>query len=301
MGPLEWGGALWADLDGDGRDEAIAGTRDARIVALKPDGAILWTYSNPEIATSLPCPIAAADANGDGKSEVFAVDILGPFCLDHAGSLLWHTHTGHQFLSGPSVADADRNGKPELYCLGWDDNALLAFDALSGQPVWRAPLMAKGDVYPGSSIAVGDMDHDGHQEIVAADASGYVYCVASTGALQWVFATEKRVHASATLGDVDGDGGIEVLVACGDHYLYCLNARGELEWRFEAQFRLIHPPTIADIDDDGKTDILFGGSDRILRCLTFDAPYNPQRVPWPSRRFDVAQTCLLYTSDAADE
>ena len=42
------GGALWADLDGDGVQEALAGTLENGVVALDAQGNELWRYQRPE-------------------------------------------------------------------------------------------------------------------------------------------------------------------------------------------------------------------------------------------------------------
>jgi outer membrane protein assembly factor BamB len=292
VGVLEWGVAIWADLDGDGRDEAIAGTADAGVAAFSAGGEPLWTCATGAQGMKLDvtCPIGAADIDGDGKVEVFAVDKWGPLCLNADGALRWSVQTGDEFASAPIIADADGDGAPELYCSSRNGNAVHRFDALTGAHVWAFTTVGGADVYPGSSMAVGDIDGGGGEEIVAADNDGHVYCIDPDGNERWRFVTEKPTHAAVTLGDVDGDREVEVLVACGDHYLYCLNHYGDLEWRYAAGLRLMYPATISDVDQDGMTDILFCGSDRTLRCLTLGGRYDTALIPWPSRRFDATQS-----------
>jgi outer membrane protein assembly factor BamB len=292
VGAIEWGQVLWADLNGDGRDEVVAGTESSGIIALDADGNVLWTYTGQEGEKPLVirCPIAAADIDGDKRQEVFAAGQFGPVCVNGDGTRRWATLTGDDFVSGVVIADADGDGAPEAYCSSRNENATWCFNARTGEIRWKAAMAAGADTYPSSSLAVGDVDQDGKEEIVAPDAAGYVYCISCAGEIRWVFATEKRTHAAASMGDVDGDGEIEVLIASGDHYLYCVDAAGELKWRYKADLRLIGPGTITDIDNDGKTDILFCGSDRTLRCITLEGWYRPELAPWPSRRFDAEQS-----------
>ena len=40
----QWGAALWADIDGDGRDEVVIPTENVGIVALDAEGNSLWKY-----------------------------------------------------------------------------------------------------------------------------------------------------------------------------------------------------------------------------------------------------------------
>ncbi|MFG2044522.1 PQQ-binding-like beta-propeller repeat protein [Dactylosporangium sp. NPDC048998] len=53
------------DVDGDGRDEFLVGTRDGRLLCLR-DGDVLWTKRFPAAVTN---PVLA-DVNGDGLAEI---------------------------------------------------------------------------------------------------------------------------------------------------------------------------------------------------------------------------------------
>ncbi|MCC6490472.1 MAG: glycoside hydrolase family 9 protein [Candidatus Hydrogenedentes bacterium] len=288
-GSLAWGNAIWTDLDGDGRDEAVAGTENA-IVAMDAAGEPRWSYG-PEVSPTLSvnCPIAAADLDGDGCHEVFAVDRLGPLCVNPDGGLRWRTQTGDVYESAPIVTDLEGDGAPELLVTTRQSDAVFCFDAQTGTVLWKCGMLGPTSTYSGSSLAAGDLNEDGVSEVLAADGAGHVHCV-EAGRLAWVFTMDKESHGAVSLGDVDGDGAIEVLVAGGDRNLYCLSPEGLLEWKTAATLRLVHPATIADVDQDGMTDILFCGGDRTLRCLTLKGRYDSNLVPWPSRRFDITQS-----------
>lgn len=294
VGRIEWGAAIWADLDGDRQDEIIAGTEDSGVAALSAEGRTLWVcvQAGDGRALRIVCPVGAADIDGDGRAEVFAVDSHGLVCIAADGTIRWEAGTGDEFLSSPVVGHLREGEGLRLICASRNENALHIFNALDGAIEYSCPLLGSIDVYSGASIALGDIAPDEWfgKEIVLGDATGNVYCFDAKGTLLWLFRTEKRTHVACTLGDIDGDGDIETLAACGDRSLYCLDSAGKLKWRFETGLRLIHPPTLADIDQDGRTDILFGGSDGILRCLCAGGAWRPELAPWPSRRFDLAQT-----------
>jgi endoglucanase len=292
VGAVEWGGALWADLDADGAPEIVVGTDNQGIIALNADGATRWTYRGPEGAgpPNVRAPLAAADIDRDGRAEVFGCGAYGLFCLNPDGALRWETITGDDFTGSPVVADADRDGRAEVYAASANDAALWSLDADTGAIRWTEAMLSGTDAYPGSALAVGDLDQDGRAEIVSGGTKGQLHAYAADGALLWVYAIAKPAHLCASLGDVDGDGRIETLAASGDHYLYCLDERGGLKWKFGTELRLVHPPTLADIDQDGLTEILVCGSDHQLRCLTLGGRYQPGLIPWPSRRFDAAQS-----------
>lgn len=292
IGTVEWGGALWTDLDGDGAQEIVAGTEHDGVIALDATGHVRWRYPERTAAEApnVRAPMAAADIDGDHRAELFGCAAWGVFCLNPDGALRWQTAPGDDFTGSPSVADADRDGRAEVYCSARNDNATWCFDAETGAIRWQAPMAGGPDIYPGSAIAIGDIDQDGRAEIISGTAKGQLYVFTPEGAIRWIYTIEKPAHLAASLGDVDGDGRIEVLAVSGDHYVYCLDERGELKWKFATDLRLIYPPAIADVDGDGKTDLLVCGSDHRLRCLSLNGRYRPDLVPWPSRRYDAAQS-----------
>ena len=291
-GPVEWGGGLWADIDGDGAQEFVFATLKDGVAAFDTQGKELWRYTGtaggPKVEVfSVP---AACDIDGDGKSAIFFATPWGLCCLNGDGAIRWEKVTGDDFKATVIVGDAEGDGVPELYTMSCDDDYLWRLDARTGAVTWKTPLAGGADAYNGSALALGDIDGDGVEELVAADTLGHVCALGANGAIRWIFSTRKPVHAAVSLGDVDGDGNVEVLAASGDHNLYCLDGTGHERWRFETGLRLVHPATIDDVDRDGKTDLLVCGSDHLLRCLQTGARHDAALVPWPSRRFDATQS-----------
>lgn len=313
VGAVEWGGALWTDLTGDGVEEIVYGTERQGIFALDRDGNTLWRYpaTQDTPAPIIPGMLAAADTDEDGRAEVFAVAQNGPFCLKPDGTLNWEEPQPHYFLGGPSIGlFADPFGRRNrfLAALSRNDNALwFTSDWEHGGERWKTPLPGAFDTYSAASCAVGDLDGDAFPELVFGDVQGRIsaystpYARLGRGYHLWTYTLEKPVHAAVSIGDVDGDGGLEVLAAAGDHTLYCLDAGGKFEWRFDAQLRFIGAPTIADVDSDRLTDILVCGSDRHLYCLGLAAPYDAAHMPWPSARFDAALTGARMEDDGQPE
>ncbi|MBN1343134.1 MAG: glycoside hydrolase family 9 protein [Phycisphaerae bacterium] len=286
VGGITWGSAIWTDLDGDGRDDAVAGTEKA-VVALDLAGRERWTYRRAEGEPQLEIgvPLAACDVDGDGKPEILAVDRCGVVCLDSSGKPRWHRLDGGKYCAAAVIADGDADGRPELYCGVMEEPAVVAVNALNGETLWSFATLA-----PPGSLAPGDVNRDGREEVIVGDEQGRVYALRANGKLLWSFQTSQSVHAEVTLGDVDGDGDIETLVASWDHWVYCLDSGGNVEWRCRAERRILGGASITDVDEDGKTDVLFCGSDHRLRCVTLDGAYDPSLIPWPSSRFDAAQS-----------
>ena len=291
IGAVEWGGPLWARLDGSDEQTIVTGTEHDGVAAVTRDGETRWRVNADAAAPPLHIrgPLAAADISGDGGDAIFGASRFGLFCIDADGALAWEQYTGDDFPGGLVIADADGDGRAELYAVSNDDAYLWRFDAATGAPAWKAPLHGVSDVYSASSIAVGDISGDGNSEIVLGDARGHVYAFDHGGTLLWTFAAIKPTHSAVSLGDVTGDGRVDALAASGDHHLYCLDGQGRLLWRYKTDLRLIYPATLVDLDNNGMTDILLCGSDRQLRRLTLDQRYSTALMPWPARRYDAAQ------------
>lgn len=290
-GRVEWGGALWVDLDGDGVEEAVIATLDEGIYALNADGSVRWRH--PAHADDAPPSIAgsaaAADADGDGTPSLFFCAQRGPMALHADGALRWTRELDSEFPGSPVIADL-RGGDAALVCVSRHDHALWLFDARSGKTLHCAPLFGAPDAYAASAVAVGDITQDGAKEIVVGDGVGHLCAFSADAELLWLFKTKKPTPIGATLGDVDGDGAVDILAASGDHCLYALDPLGRMQWRFKTDLRLIYPPTIADVNGDGRADILLCGSDRTLRRISLGGAHDPARMPWPSRRGNPAQT-----------
>ncbi len=75
-----------------------------------------------------------------------------------------------------------------------------------------------------SSPALGDIDGDGHLEVVVGCRDGLVYALnGEDGSFLWSYTTGGQVKSSPALGDIDDDGNLEVVVGSADFSVYALN------------------------------------------------------------------------------
>lgn len=180
-----------ADIDKDGEKEIVIATRNSpsHILAIKQDGTLIGSF-NPASDTPAVQPysmaaqgegldhgVSVGDINGDGKPEVVA---LGTGCVtawDNTGRQLFTYSEKGLFASKKW---AGHNSVPMLADVDGDDNIDIVYGcgtevhAISntGLPIAGFPLQAVGET--NNSLAVGDIDHDGQNEIVAGDALGYL-------------------------------------------------------------------------------------------------------------------------------
>jgi len=169
-------------------------------------------------------------------------------------------HIGVSGDSAPLLHDMDGDGAQEIV-FGTADGRVHVLDGsgaeMPGWPVTTnlmtlansasfAPLALGSDYYSAvlAGVAIGDLDNDGDDEVVAADLDGAVYAFQESGAampgfpvmLNPVYSApairneanrlDYGVIAAPTLADLDGDGRLEILVAAMDRHLYVFNSNG---------------------------------------------------------------------------
>ena len=181
-----------ADLDGDGIKEIIIGEREgtitAPIYAIRPDGTCLKGFDGSEGAASIPYPnkynsegldhaVSVADINGDGHLYVFSLgqgcvrvwSNTGDVILDLSLPDLFKSKEWNAHRSLPLVADIDGDSKPDIVFS--DQNVIYAIHA-DGTNVAGYPMTVPSVINHGISIA--DIDNDGKNEIIAADAESNI-------------------------------------------------------------------------------------------------------------------------------
>lgn len=167
--------------------------------------------------------------------------------------------------SGLALTDVDDDGFPDLVASGPDGGSLIA--ASGPQVLWTGDGQA-----PWPAVA-GDLDADGRDELVVADASGQIYVHGTTGSR--LLAVLRAPVAPPALGDVDGDGRLEVVVVSAEA-VQVLRANGLPQAGFPAaapaQYELgplVAGPVLADLDGDGRQEVVVG-ADRGVMAFASD-------------------------------
>lgn len=214
---------LAADIDGDGRDETIAGGDNWRYYVLRPDGSELWHCESVHCATAG----ATADLDGDGKRELLCgTSYYWWPCAGPDGTTRWqHSVKGPHATVALTARFTAGNERAALF--GAEDGNVYALDA-RGKQQWTANV---GDHVSGA-LAL-DLDGDGLDEVLAASKSFNLFALDATGASRWrTNLTDPILCVAAT--DVNADGGQEILAGCQDGSLYVLDTQGRILGRIEA-------------------------------------------------------------------
>jgi signal transduction histidine kinase/outer membrane protein assembly factor BamB len=246
-GSKGWTGALsdaaFLDVNKDGREEVIVAVaagfdlRPRSVFALDwKTGEILWVYS---VAPG-PLRVHISDVNGDGEQEVILTT--------------WAPFNG-----------AELNGLN-------DRRSRVFVLSRVGSLLYQREIGEEGTL---AEAAVGDVDLDTHQEIVASAKGGlaadtvpnalYVFD-GTTGDVEAVRSIRTRFYG-LKVRDYDRDGKPEIIVGAEDGILRVLDSRlSVLKEAHLGDFR-VDLSDVIDLDGDGSFEILVKAADSRLTVL----------------------------------
>ena len=147
-------------------------------------------------------------------------------------------------------------------------NALVAYDAETGNERWRVPLSTGDPSYGYGRPTVADLTAAPGREVVVSSIHGNVTAVAAGGTVAWrtsfaaVGETDAIVQQRPLVGDVDDDGGREVVVGSGSELLV-VNADGSVAWNRSVPSSYV---VATQADDDPASELLVGDG-RTLTAL----------------------------------
>ena len=290
------GAPVFADLNGDGRDELIAAAAGGRLVAYTEDASgnisVFQTYATGAEANFKSTPIVVD--RGDGTKVIVA-------------------GLGRDESAARGSANALEDGR------------VFAFNATTGQvlPGWPVSTLKNNAGESGvvGPLASGDLDGDGVPEIVVTSFSHTVTAIKLDGTVLWRYDNDDTIQSGAVVGDIDRDGKNEVVFG-GDAgfltpdgkpggFINILNNNGAAEYRISTPEVIWSSPTLADLNGDGNLEIVVGTG--LFNALNSPSPasfdggnkvyaydYQGNLVPgWPYRTTtDTSLSRAVYSSPA---
>ncbi|HET6936151.1 MAG TPA: Ig-like domain repeat protein, partial [Candidatus Angelobacter sp.] len=313
------------DLNNEFRLETLAVGLDynnnvAYVYAWKPDGQqapgfpIQIQDQNNLKSWRNHTRVLAADFEGDGTKDILVQE--GLTSTTYSLRLFNHDGTSKAFnapiLTGIPfamvAADLDHNGKLETILANYNGSqaTLHVFQPDgSERPGWPVDVSASnGNLSVLASIAVGDLNRDGREEIVLAREAG-IYVFNCDGTLfpgNWPLPPVVFGYGPAVIGDIDGDGFPEIVTSVNNLSgtdgvrLLALRSDGTVKksWLLPGMnglgfFADDVAPVIGDFNQDGSTDIAvayqIGGNSAnnpgLLTVLDGHGAFNPAQLDWP--------------------
>ncbi|XWS67192.1 hypothetical protein CRYUN_Cryun05aG0266600 [Craigia yunnanensis] len=231
-------------------------------------------YSSPNVV----------DLDGDGNLDILVGTSFGLFyVLDHHGNIRQKFPLEMaEIQSSVVAADINDDGKIELVTT--DTHGNVAAWTAQGEEIWEAHVKSLIPQGP----AVGDVDGDGHTDLVIPTLSGNIYVLSGKdGSVvrPYPYRTHGRVMNQVLLVDLSKRGekskGLTIVTTSFDGYLYLIDG----------------PTSCADVVDIGETsysmvlaDNVDGGDDLDLIvttmngnvfCFSTPAPHHPLKA-WRS-------------------
>lgn len=175
------------------------------------------------------------------------------FNYDGSGVNGWPKPT-YPILHSQAWADIDGDGIREVVAVGTWEGSTEAGRVyvwnIDGSDVPGFPVDV-GDCI--SRLAVGDVNNDGANEIVAV-SNRKIHLISSSGTILW----ERVASGFPSLADLDGDGDLEILLSA-DQYLYAWDSDGNEFWPRKDLSNGgsdLSPIAIGDLDGDGSLEVV---------------------------------------------
>ncbi|MEO0068795.1 MAG: FG-GAP-like repeat-containing protein [candidate division WOR-3 bacterium] len=223
------------------------------------------------------------DLDGDSVPEILVPGNSRLFCYDTTGNERFSfTPLSHYFpaVSSPVAADIDNNGTIEIV---FSTPAAVYALSANGSVVWSRTLNGEGAVQNCiSSVALGDVNHDGRLEVFAYEVyANRLLCLNPVnGDTIWTYHPQGHPRFSVgtpTVADLNLDGNLEILGQVADSfsggYLYCLKSQGEELWKYNTPGSGIGgwqlaSAAVADLNNDESLEVVTTANYWGIVCLS---------------------------------
>jgi hypothetical protein len=241
-------------------------------------------YSTSSAAGANPAAIAAGDLNSDGLSDLVVVNAhantlvillgVGGGAFATAPSV---TYSVGLFPSGVALGDLNGDGRLDIVTADQNSSSLSVFlNTGSGTALsfGARAIISTGTTSLPINVALGDVNGDGHLDLVACSAHNAVVVVLNSGAGTFPsnsFSSYPTTYSAfiAVVGDLNGDGRLDIVATenlnnAVDVLLNTTSTTTNTAPTFAAKASYLLPVAgdtpldvkLGDVSGDGKLDIV---------------------------------------------
>ncbi|XP_052176758.1 protein DEFECTIVE IN EXINE FORMATION 1-like isoform X2 [Diospyros lotus] len=221
------------------------------------------------------------DLDGDGNLDILVGTSFGLFyVLDHKGKLRENFPLEMGEIQGTVVAaDINDDGKIELVTT--DTNGNVAAWTAQGKEIWERHL---NSVIPqGSSI--GDVDGDGHTDVVVPTLSGNIYVLSGTDGSNvspFPYRTHGRVMNQVLLVDLSKRGekkkGLHIVSTSFDGFLYVIDGTTSCAAVVDIAETSYSMVLADNVDGGDDLDLIVTTMNGNVFCFSTSTPHHPLKA-----------------------
>ena len=270
------------DINADGKKEIAVAAQDSEghLYILNYKGSLVWSYKSDFDFLS----VDMGDITADRFDEIVVGDVLGYIhVISSEGKLKWKKQFANSSISSLKIGDINNDKKSEIV-LGTQTDGIILINSEGGL-IWKKGSMMKGlgkaqssEARSIGSIAIGDVDLDGTNEVIVGSRPNSMVSVFSgKGKLLWQKRFTKVTNNWSTsvvgIGDLVGDNKKEIVVLLhgivwkednptklmyvdnATSPLFLLDSKGTVIWDYRPQVNF-YSFFVNNMVKNGKAEIL---------------------------------------------
>ncbi len=258
------------DIDGDGKNEVIAGSGDNRVYVINGTGGLVWNYTTSGSVFS----VSSGELTSDSGKEIAVGAGTTLYVLNCTGGMVFSEGLGNTVNA---VSTGNMTSDPDDETVTGDQGNVIRLFNVNDSGAFEVWNYTAEDQINSVTIGEAVSDSSGN-EVIAGSNEPKVYTLSHDGSPIWDFVTDTYVQTVA-IGNMTADSGNEV--AAGDGHVYAFNfdyfptnvsldvgGDGDYDWEYPGKLRTSVNASgfVSEIDyflssctpgSDGKCDIPF--------------------------------------------